>query len=165
MTTGTQPSATSPASFRLDRATRIMLASAAVWALGLVVAAVTAPFYSGESTSGTTSITSGGTPTTVTTATHSTLVQVNGFKVLIPVAVPCLAVALVAAGLARRRRAHKTGPGPMASTVVVLLGVGTLAAILSIGILIVPVDALLVASCIRASKPPSLSIGAGTDIT
>lgn len=165
MTPDTRPGPTSPASSTLDRTTRIMLASAAVWAFGLVVAAMTAPFYSGKSTSGITSVTSEGTPTTVTTATHSTLVQVNGFKVLIPVGVPCLAVALVAAGLARRRQAHKTGPGPMASTVVVLLSVGTLAAILSIGILVVPVDALLVASCIRASKPPSHPIGAGTDIT
>ena len=165
MTTSAQPGPASPASLRLDRTTRIMLATAAVWALALVVAAMTLPFYSGESTSGTTSVSSGGTPTTVTTATHSTLVQVNGFRVLIPVVVPCLAVALVAAGLARRRKAHKTGPGPMPSTVVVLLGVGTLAAILSIGILVVPVDALLLASCIRASKLRSDSIGAGTGIT
>jgi hypothetical protein len=136
-----------------------MLASAAVWALGLGVAAMTVPFYSGESTSGSTSVTSGGTPTMVTRATHSTLLQVNGFKILIPVLVPCLAVALVATGLTRRRKAHKAGPGPMASTAVVLLAAGTLAAILSIGILVVPVEALLLSSCIRASKPRSTGGG------
>lgn len=153
MTSDAQTDPTSHASLRLDRTTRIMLASAALWALGLLVAAMTAPFYNAESRSGTTSVTSGGTPTTrVPAVTHSTLVQVNGFKVLIPVVVPCLAVALVAAGLSRRRKAHKAGPGPMASAVVALLSAGTLPAILSIGILVIPVDALLVAICVRASK-------------
>jgi hypothetical protein len=136
-----------------------MLTSAGVWALGLVIAAMTVPFYSGESTSGTTSVTSGATPTMVTSATYSTLLQINGFKVMIPVVVPCLAVALVAVGLTRRRKAHKTGPGRMASTVVVLLATGTLVAILSIGVLVVPVEALLLASCIRASKPRSTGGG------
>ena len=130
---------------------------------GLVAAAMIVPFYRGMSTSGSTSVSSGGTSTTITTSSQATLVQVNGLKVLIPAAVPCVAVALVAVAVIRRRKAHKTGPGAMALTVVVLLGVGTLVAILSIGIFVVPVDALLLAVLVRASNngPPSTTRESG----
>jgi hypothetical protein len=138
--------------FRLDRTTRIMLGGAAIWTLGLVAAALTVPFYRGRSTSGSTSVGSGGTSATITTSSPATLVQVNGFRVLVPVAIPFLAVVLVAVALSRRRKAHKTGPGPMASVVVALLGAGTIVAILSVGIFVVPADALSLAVLVRASN-------------
>jgi hypothetical protein len=124
---------------------------AAAWALGIVVAALTVPFYSGESISRTTSAT--GTLTTTTTSSHATLVEVNGSRVLIPVAVPLIAVAFVTAALGHRRRAGKTGPGLLATTILVLLGAGTLVAMLSTGVFVLPVDALLLAACSRASHP------------
>jgi hypothetical protein len=130
-----------------------MLASAAAWAAGIVAAAVTVPFYSGESSSRTSSATVGRTFTTTVTSSHATLVQVNGPGVLIPVAVPLIAVAFVAAALSYRRRAGKTGPGPVATSILVLLGAGTLLAMLSIGVAVLPVDALLLAACGRASLP------------
>jgi hypothetical protein len=129
-----------------------MLASAAAWAVGIVVAVLTVPLYSGGSISGTTSATGDRTFTTTITSSHATLVQVNGPRILIPIAVPVLAVALVAAALSHRRRAGKAGPGLVATTVLLLLGAGTLVAMLSIGVFVLPVDALLLAACLRASS-------------
>jgi hypothetical protein len=130
-----------------------MLASAAAWAVGIVVAALTVPLYSGGSISRTYSATGDRTFTTTITSSHATLVQVNGPRILIPIAVPLIAVAFLAAALSHRRRAGKPGPGLVATTILVLLGAGTLVAMLSIGVAVLPVDALLLAACGRASLP------------
>jgi hypothetical protein len=137
---------------RLDRPSRIMLTSAATWSIGILVAALTVPFYRGESTTGSTYAGVSGISTAVTTSSHATLVQVNGLRILIPVAIPLIAVASVAVMLSHRRRIQKAGPGPTAIAVLVVLGVGTLLAMLSMGVFVVPVDALLLAACIRASN-------------
>ena len=62
-------------------------------------------------------------------------------------------MALVALALRRRRQTMKVGPGPLASAVVVLLGIGTFAAMLTIGPLVIPVVGLLITACVRASGP------------
>ena len=131
---------TSSAIPKLDWPSRIMLVSAAAWALGLGVAALTVPFYS-ES----------GSP--FLTTSNATLVQVNGPKSLIPIAVPLLAVVVVATALSHRRKNQKTGPGAVAIIVVALLCVGTFLAMLSIGVFFVPVDVLVLIACVRAFNP------------
>lgn len=90
---------------RADRPTRVLLGTAALWSVGLVIAALTAPFCSSTSASSTSPSSPAGasghpmtTPTQVA-HTSATLVQVNGFKVLAPVSLPFLAVAVVAFAL------------------------------------------------------------------
>lgn len=136
----------------LDRPTRITLAAAAAWAVGLVVAALTLPLYGGHTSSRTTRPVAGNGVGTITTFSHATLVQVNGYRVLPPIAAPAVAVAVVAAVLSHRRRAHKPGPGAVAITVLAVIGAGTLAAILTVGIFAVPVDVLLLVACVRSSS-------------
>jgi hypothetical protein len=64
------------------------------------------------------------------------------------VAIPFIAIVFVGAALSLRRRGGKTGPGLAAIAILVLLSAGTLAAMLSIGLFVLPVDALLLSACI-----------------
>ena len=113
---------------------RIALAGATLWSLALVVAALTVPVYSGESES------TDSTGATVTTSTSATLVGENGWWGLVVASVPLVACLVVAALL--------LGPGGRtarvaAVVVVVLLGIGTLLGMLSIGIFVLPVTVAL----------------------
>lgn len=130
---------------RADRPARVMLAIAALWSVGLLVAAAVAPVYRSASISTSSSSSSG-------TVTHAsaTLVEVNGFRVLAPVSVPLLTVGAVTFSLWRRRRHEKRGAGPLAWTIVALLGGFTLLAMLSIGVFILPVVVLVAVACARA---------------
>jgi len=137
-----------------NRLTRVCLWVAAAWALGLIVAAATVPLY-GSATVGTS--TAGATanlPVTTTTAS-ATLVAVNGYRILALVGAPLVVVGVVASALWRRRQRGRPGPGPVASIAVGLLGLATLLAILSIGIAIVPVAALLATAICNASGTPA----------
>lgn len=125
---------------RADRATRILLAIATLWSIGLVVAAVVAPAYSSSSASSSGSA----------THTSATLVEENGLRVLAPVSVPLLAVGAVTFSLRRRRRHEKPGAGALAWTVVALLGGFTFLAMFTIGVFILPVAGLVTAACARA---------------
>jgi len=138
-----------PPARRAERPARVALVLAALWAAGLLVAAVTAPAYRGISSSSTS--TPGGAPATVeTTTSTATLVEENGVGVLAVVAIPLVAVVAVALALARRRRRALPGAGPVAWTVVALLGGFTFLALLTIGIFVVPVAGLLVYAAARA---------------
>ncbi|MDA8284011.1 MAG: hypothetical protein M0Z42_12140 [Actinomycetota bacterium] len=142
---------------RADWPTRVLLGTAALWSVGLVIAALTAPFYSSMSASSTSpsspSGASGHLMTTPAQVTHAsaTLVQVNGFKVLAPVSLPFLAVAVVAFVLWRRRKKESPGAGWLAWTVTVLLVGVALLGMLSIGPFIVPVAVLVAVACARSS--------------
>ena len=125
---------------RADRPTRILLATAALWGVGLVIAAAVAPAYRSTSAS------SSGT----VTHTSATLVQENGVRVLAPVSAPLLAVGAVTFSLWHRRRREQRGAGTLAWTVVALLGGFTLLAMLSIGVFILPVVVLVAVACARA---------------
>ena len=116
------------------RTTRIALAGATLWSLALVVAALTVPVYSGETTS------SDSTGATIATSTSATLVEVNGWWGLVVACLPLLACLVVGALL--------LGPGGGAArgaavVVVALLGVVTVLGLLSIGIFILPVTLAL----------------------
>lgn len=110
-----------------------LTAAAFAWALGLVAAALVAPFYSGVAQSD-----SGATVTT-----SSTLVDVNGARVLVVVAVPAVLAALVGIALHRvctrgSRRAER-----VAWVAIGVLAVLALLGAASIGLLVLPVALLL----------------------
>lgn len=153
---------------RADRPTRVLLGTAALWSVGLVVAALTAPFYSSASSSSPSSpIGAPGHPMTTATQvahTSATLVHLNGFKVLAPVSLPLLAVIVVAFALSRRRKRETPGVGRLAWTVSALLVGVVLLGMLSIGPFIAPVAVLVVVACARSSgQPPEDETLQGTD--
>jgi hypothetical protein len=117
------------------------------WSAALVGAAFVLPLYGSSSTS--------------STGAHSsaalTLVQVNGPWALIPMGLPLIIVALVWAALYRKCSRRGRVPRYVAWTFVGLLVTGCLVAIASVGLLIVPVAALL--WCAAAITP---SAGAPT---
>ena len=134
---------------RADGATRALLGAAALWSVGLVVAAIFAPVYS--STSGAAGH-SRANLAQVYTHTPATLVQANGFKVLALVGLPLLATVMVTFALGRRRRKVECGAGPFAWTMTVLLAGAALLGMFSIGPFIVPVGVLLAVACGRSSR-------------
>lgn len=146
---------------RADRPTSVLLATAALWSAGLVVAALTVPFYDSTSVSSSApSSPSGasGHPMTIFTQvahTSATLVQVNGFKALAPVSLPLFAVAVVAFTVWRRRKNGAPGVGWLAWTVTVLLVSVALLGMLTIGPFILPTAVLVAVACARSSGEPA----------
>ncbi len=140
---------------RADGATRALLGAAALWSVGLIVAAIVAPAYDSTAVSSSPTSGAGGHAATnmaqAYTHTSATLVQVNGLKVLAPVGLPLLATVVVSLTLRRRRRKAKSGAGPLAWTVTALVAGVALLGMLSIGPFIVPVAVLLGVTCGRSS--------------
>lgn len=92
----------------------------------------------------------------------STLVQDNGYWVLIPVAVPVLLAAVVWMALRRRRSHGSRASGYLAWSSIGLLAAFCLLAILSIGVFVIPVAvALAVAASLTPAGPPA-GAGRGT---
>lgn len=108
--------------------------AAAVWALGLLLAAVLVPAYDGQTTS---------PATGTTTVTRLTLVQSKGLWAVGLVLVPLLAAGLVAAALAARRRNDAGWSRPVAWGVVGVLAVVCLLGITSVGAFMAPVAVAL----------------------
>lgn len=121
-----------------------LCAAALAWSLALIPAALFVPSYSGQDASVTVSATGGVTRSTTHAA--ASLVAVNGNSVLILVALPAVAAAIVAASLGLRRRR-------IATIAVALLAGFNLIAMFTIGIFILPATALLVFAVLRAPTP------------
>lgn len=136
-----------------------MLGIALLWSIGLVIAAILAPFYQSQTSS--ISSTSGAqlSAPSVQVYTHAsaTLVQVNGLWVLWLVSAPLVAVVVVALVLRFRAREARPGAGVLAWTVTVLLGAFAVVGILSIGRFILPVAVLVVLACAMTPKEPAPS--------
>ena len=107
----------------------IVLAIAALWSVGLLVAAVTVPVYN----------------------TGETLTEVNGAGALGAVAITLVVTAAVALAIWRRRWAGRLGAGPSAWTLCVLLLLFCLISGFSIGLFVLPVAIALVVGCALAS--------------
>jgi LPXTG-motif cell wall-anchored protein len=99
-------------------------------------------------------VTVGSTSTTSTSTHTATLVGENGSGVLFVVGIPLAVVVLVGAMLMLRRRRRRHGAGPLAWTVVGLLGGFTFLAMLTIGIFIIPVVVMLAIACATAPEDP-----------
>ena len=104
-----------------------------VWALVVVGAAFVVPVYSVEESS----------PSGGVVRTTSTLVDVNGVGVLVPVALPALVVVLVWFALRRRCSRGSSRSGAVAWVLIGLLATFCLLAAFSIGVFVVPVALLL----------------------
>ena len=126
----------------------IALVIAAIWSVGLIIAAAVVPVYQSVSSST-------GSPTVmnrpVVTKTSATLLQENGLHVLVLVGIPLLAVAVASLSLGLRRENRRRGAGPVAWTMVGLLAAFTLVSMLSIGITILPVTGSLIFACVCRS--------------
>jgi hypothetical protein len=106
---------------------------ASLWSIGLIVAAVLVPVYSSQTVS-----LHGGA-----TTSSSTLVEVNGAGVLIPVSVPAAVAFLVWIALRRKCTGGGRVSGYVAwSSIGILVALGVLA-IPSVGLLVLPVAGLL----------------------
>lgn len=136
---------------RFTRAELVALLAAVLCSSALIVAAATIPFYS----SSTSEQTSSGTVVTQSSGS-ATLVETNGLFVLGVVAIPLLATGLIALILWLRRPEY--GASALAWTIVALLGVLTLAGMLTIGPFILPTTASLAVACAirhaRRQTPP-----------
>jgi hypothetical protein len=105
-----------------------------VCALALVPLAFVAPVYSGQSSS------SGG----VTSATHDTLIGINGYSVLVPICVPLLLALLCWLGLHLRcARGSRVGTALGWSSAWLLAAFAVVASA-SIGLYVLPAAMLLV---------------------
>lgn len=111
------------------------LVAALLWSLGLIAAATTVPVYRSVS------VTTDGS----TTPESQTLVGENGTHVLFIMAVPLVTTVLVAWFLFRSR--HRWAL-PMALAFTGLLVVLNMAALLTIGIFVLPVAGALVVACL-----------------
>lgn len=99
-----------------------LTAAAGVCSLGLLLAALLLPTYSGNTTSD-----------GVATLTQETLVQSQGLWALLVVAVPLIASGVVATALVRRRRDDARWAAPVAWSAVGALAVVAVLAITSVG--------------------------------
>jgi hypothetical protein len=117
------------------RREHVALAVALVWGAGLLVGAALAPAYEM------------GTATSTGVVVHgsATLVEENGPGVMLVVAVPLVAAAIVGLVLGRRRAMR--GAGPVAWTCAGLLAGFNLLALASIGLFILPVTVCLLVAC------------------
>ena len=128
-------SAVGSLSNRFGRFERISLVIALVWGTGLAAAALVAPVYQSSSYSNSGTVTDG----------SATVVGVNGWGALL-VAIAPLAAAMVT-GWALWRRTGRQGAGVFAWAVTGLLVCFNLLAMLSIGVLVLPVTLALVVAC------------------
>jgi hypothetical protein len=112
-----------------------------MWAFALLPAALFVPFYSGEMQS------AGG----VVTRTTASLVGVNGVWVLLPVSLPLMLALLTWLGLHQRCSRGSNGGTFLAWGSVAALGLVSVVAAFSIGILVLP--ALLLLAAAAATTP------------
>jgi hypothetical protein len=117
--------------------------AALVWSAGLIVAALVWPAYSSSTTSGDT-----------VTLGHSTLVQVNGARALVLMAVPLVLSGVVLSAI-RLRRAGVPFTGAVAWVAIGVLAIEALVGIMTIGLLIAPVPILLALAARRGGRPTS----------
>jgi hypothetical protein len=123
------------ASARWRLAVRLTFA-ALVWSIGLIVAALLVPAYSGQTV----------TDSRGVTLTTATLVQVHGAKALIIAAIPGVVSIVVGFALSRRRATGARWTGIVAWSMIAVLAVVALLGILSVGVFMLPVVILLAIS-------------------
>jgi hypothetical protein len=124
----------------------LALATAAIWAVALVISAFLLPVY------GTATYVSSGTDTGISPVPvpiTQTVVEVNGLVGVVAMAVPLMAALVVLAAL--RRGVHGV------SLIVVWTATGLLAlfnllAMLSIGVLMIPATGALLVACLLATR-------------
>jgi hypothetical protein len=125
----------------------VALAFAAVWSLLVVALALLAPLYS--TSSGSSTVEGDGTVVSTTSVGTDTLVGANGRGVLLVVCLPLVATAVVALLLRYADRGAAVGGAWLVTLLYLALCV---LALLSIGIVLVPVGVALVVACATAHR-------------
>ncbi|RYU10648.1 hypothetical protein [Nocardioides iriomotensis] len=124
----------------------LAVATAATWAVALVISAFLLPVY------GTATYVSSGTDTGISPGPvpiTQTVVEVNGLAGAVAMAVPLLAALVVLAAL--RRGVHRVSL-IVAWTATGFLALFNLLALLSIGVLMIPATAALLVACLLATR-------------
>ena len=119
------------ASRALDGWTELWLGLAAFWSLGLIAAGFLVNSYSSSNGPG------------------RTLIQENGLKVLMPLSVPFVGVAIIALALWRRRRTQRRRIGVLVWIVFGLLALLVMLGAFTIGPFIAPVVVFVVLAITR----------------
>ncbi|MCC6237518.1 MAG: hypothetical protein IT299_08075 [Dehalococcoidia bacterium] len=132
-----------------ERLWLVCVAAAVAWGVLLLVAAVVVPVYRGTSIS----VPCPGCPAVEASETR-TLVEVNGPRVLVPVAAPLLAALTVGTLLLIRGATGSSIASLAAWLLVVLLGVFALLAMSSIGTYVLPSVLLLAVAALLAPRAP-----------
>jgi hypothetical protein len=127
--------------------------AALVWSAGLVLVALLLPVYGTSTASETDGV----------TLTHSTLVQVNGARALVLVAIPALVTLVVLCAIRARHSGARWG-GPLAWVAVSVLTAEMLLGILTIGVFILPV-VILLAAAVRLVPGPMPAENAAGDVS
>ena len=117
---------------RLDRWTRGWLAASIIYGAGLLVAAFTFPAYSGTA--------------------PNTLVQVNGAKVIVIVAIPLVGALVAIWTIVARLGNARSGVGVLTWLVVGVLGALALLGLLTIGLFVAPVPVCLLVAALRIQE-------------
>jgi hypothetical protein len=120
---------------RFGRLEFVSLLAALVWGAGLIIAAFLVPVYQSSTVSVSGAVSTG----------SATLVAVNGSGVLAVAGLPLVAAVLT--GVALWRRAGRSGAGVFAWIVIGLLACFNVLAILSVGLLVIPVTVALAVAC------------------
>ena len=128
---------------------------AALWALFIVAASFFIQSYSSS-----TSVVTSGDPNSSRTITSGglTLVQVNGLKVLLPILIPLVCVAIVALCLWRRERRRQRGAGILAWAFTGLVAAVCVVGALTIGPFLAPIALFLFAATVRVHDRPPLNV-------
>jgi hypothetical protein len=124
--------------------------AASVWSAGLVVAALVWPAYSSSTTSA-----------DGVTLGHATLVQVNGARALVLMAIPLVLSGVVLAAM-WARRAGTRWAAAVAWTAIGVLAIEVLVGIMTIGLFIAPVPVLLAVAMRRAPGAGAAARGSGS---
>ena len=117
---------------RLDTWTRWWLVASIISGAGLLVAALTIPVYGGT--------------------VSATLVQVNGGRVIVIVALPLVGALLASGSILARAGRARGGVGVFTWLVVGALGAFTLVGILTIGPFVAPVPVCLLVALVRIQE-------------
>jgi hypothetical protein len=122
----------------LDGLTTLWLACAAVWCLGLVAAGFLVNSYSTNNGPG------------------ETLIQMNGVKVLIPLLIPLVGVAIVTFALWHGRRVQRMGVGVLVWVVFGLLAALVVLGAFTIGPFVAPVAVFVVLAITHVKSQSTL---------
>lgn len=135
---------------RIDRWTWLWITCAALWNLFIIAAAFFVQSYS--YTTLTTSVVNGTRTSTLVHDAGSTLWQVNGLAVLLPLLTPLVCVGIVALNLRHRQRTQKARVGPVAWTLTGLVAAICLVGVLTIGPFLSPVAIFLFVAVLRVHE-------------
>ena len=125
-----------------------LVAGAFVWSMGLVLAALLVPVYDQTESSA-----------NGLNLTRATLVQTDGVKVLLPVALPAVLTLLIGLAIARRYRSGRDWAASAAWVMVGLLVPLAVLSILSLGAFVIPAAILL---SLALALSPSCPTGTGS---